>query len=79
MDIEVRLFATFRDYLPEGEKGFAVPVAFEGEKTAGSVLADLGIPSDLPRIIVVEGSQVGEDYRVSDGDVISVFPPLGGG
>ncbi len=79
MEIELRLFGAFRDYLPEGRAGFAVKLSFQGEKTAAEIMADLGFPSDAPRIILVKGSHVDESYLARDGDVISVFPPLGGG
>ena len=79
MEIELRLFGAFRDYLPEGRTGFFTKLKFPGEKTAAEIMAELGLPPDAPRIIVVKGSHVDESYPARDGDVISVFPPLGGG
>ncbi len=79
MNIEIRLFAMLRDYLPEGTEGFAFIKRLDGEKTAGELIKELGLPRDMPVIIVAKGVQVDEGYVMKDGDVISFFPPLGGG
>ena len=79
MEIEVRLFAMLRDYLPEGTEGFAFTKCLEEEMTAGQLMEELGLPRDVPAIIMAKSVQVNEGYVVKDGDVISFFPPLGGG
>ena len=38
MKAEIRLFANFRDFLPEGSKGFSYIMSFEGEKTVRDVM-----------------------------------------
>jgi molybdopterin converting factor small subunit len=39
----------------------------------------LGVPDDLPRIVLVNGQHATENSVLTDGDIISVFPPLIGG
>jgi molybdopterin converting factor small subunit len=79
MEIEVRLFATFREYLPEGSGAFSFRRDFENVETVGDLLAELGLPEDIPKIIIVKANQVAGDYALSDGDVVSFFPPIAGG
>jgi molybdopterin converting factor small subunit len=48
--------------------------------TAAQLVRSLGIPDDLPRMILVNGlDAVLEGTLLRDGDVVSVFPPLAGG
>ncbi len=79
MEIEVRLFATMQVYLPKRKGGhsFKMDVA-EGGKVA-NVLAELGVPQDVSTIAVVNGRYADQDSILAPGDVLSVFPPLGGG
>lgn len=79
MEIEVRLFAMLRNCLPQGAQGFGFKKHLDGEMTAGQLIKELALPHDMPIIIVVKSIQVDESYIVKDGDVISLFPPLGGG
>jgi molybdopterin converting factor small subunit len=77
--VTVRLFATFRDFLPPhtGRSGLGVDV---GEcETIGGLLEALCLPPELPRIVLVNGRYASEASHLADGDVVSVFPPLIGG
>jgi molybdopterin converting factor small subunit len=47
--------------------------------TVQALMQVLGVPNDLPRIVLVNGQHAGEDRLLTDGDVVSVFPPLIGG
>jgi molybdopterin converting factor small subunit len=47
--------------------------------TIEALLDALCVPNDLPRIVLVNGRYAAEDSRLTDGDVVSVFPPLIGG
>ncbi len=79
MEIEIRLFATFRDFLPPGTTGFSVFRDVPEGTTVGDVMGDLRLPEDIPKIIIVKAVQVREDYILAPGDVVSIFPPIGGG
>jgi molybdopterin converting factor small subunit len=48
-------------------------------ETIQVLLQALSVPDDLPRIILVNGLYASEDSLLTDGDVVSVFPPLIGG
>jgi molybdopterin converting factor small subunit len=79
MKIEVKLFANFRDYLPEGSDRFSCMFTLNPSGRVSDVLEKLGIPTDHPKIILINGVHGKEDHSLKEGDVLSVFPPVAGG
>jgi len=79
MEIEVKLFATLRDYLPKGSGQFSCMVEIDSADTVRNVLGKLKIPQDIPKIILVNGVHSNLDRVLKYGDVVSVFPPVAGG
>jgi len=77
MKIEVRLFATLRQYAPGGRDPGAYELA-EGSRVA-QVLEGLSIPKDAAKVILVNGRQSDEGHPLQDGDRIVIFPPVAGG
>lgn len=72
--IEVRVFATLR----EGrEKITQLPP--EGIATADDVLRRLSIPPGEVAILLINGFHSKPIDPVKDGDVLALFPPVGGG
>lgn len=72
--IEVRLFATLRD--GRGKLRMLEP---ESVSTAGDILALLGIHPREIAILLINGFHAKTDDTVKDGDVLALFPPVGGG
>lgn len=74
MNIEVRLFATFREgrekkyflHVKEGTRIIDIINRFEIDKEEASIVLLNGIDGSLDRIL-------------SEGDVLALFPPVGGG
>ena len=79
MEIEVKLFATLRDYLPEGSSRFSCKMEIDRHTRIQDILSMLKIPDDLPKIILVNGIHGKKDQALKEGDVLSVFPPVAGG
>lgn len=79
MEIEVKLFATLRDYLPKGSGQFSCKVEIDSADTVRDVLEKLKIPEKMPKIILVNGVHSNLDRILKFGDVLSVFPPVAGG
>lgn len=79
MTVEVHLFATLGAYLPEGSEGDSVVVAMPDGATVADVVRSLRIPPDQPSITVVNGHDAEPEHVLTDGDVLSMFPPLAGG
>lgn len=72
--IEVRLFATFRER--RDKVSFLDPNNF---KNAGEILDHLKIPREEVAILLINGLSSPADAPVKDGDVLALFPPVGGG
>ena len=74
MSIEVRLFATLREgrdkknyfYYTEGLNG-------------NMIIEKLNVLKDEVAIFLVNGRDFALDRELKDNDVISIFPPVGGG
>ena len=79
MEIEVKLFATLRDYLPKGSGQFSCKIEIDSADTVRDVLEKLKIPEAMPKIILVNGVHSNLDRVLKLGDVLSVFPPVAGG
>lgn len=74
MRVEARLFATLR----EG-RGKVIGVELPDGATAADLALKLGIaPKDIA-ILLVGGRDAQPDKPLADGDVVSIFPPVGGG
>ncbi|QER41921.1 MoaD/ThiS family protein [Thermodesulfobacterium sp. TA1] len=72
--IKVKLFATLR----EGRKNEIDFEFFEGIN-GRYILNALNIPEKQVSIFLVNGRDKSLDEPLSDGDVIAIFPPVGGG
>lgn len=72
--IEVRLFATFR----EGRKKIYQLEACDFN-IASDVLDFFGIPYEEVAIYLINGRHSRLTDPVKDGDILAIFPPVGGG
>jgi len=79
MEIEVKLFATLRDYLPKGSSRFSCKMKVDGSTRVQDILSRLKIPEEMPKIILVNGVHGKKDQLLKEGDVLSIFPPVAGG
>lgn len=74
MKITVKLFATFRD----GRDKIQI-FELEQGKTPKDVIAILGIEEPEIAILLVNGHDGHFDKPLLEGDLIALFPPVGGG
>jgi molybdopterin converting factor small subunit len=79
MEIEVKLFATLRDYLPKGSGRFSCRMEIDGRTCVQDILSKLRIPDDIPKIILINGIHGKKGQVLKEGDVLSIFPPVAGG
>lgn len=79
MKIEVALFATLSKYLPPGAQNRRAVIEVKDGATVREVMDQLGVPADLPNILLVNGRQAPDQTVLGDGETLSVFPPLAGG
>ena len=84
MNIEVRTFINFKSYMPPDAKDGKAVLSIKDGATFADLLHKLGIPIEEPRIVVLNGVSQGTDPEVntrvlSEGDIVAIFPPIGGG
>jgi molybdopterin synthase sulfur carrier subunit len=74
MRITVKLFATLR------AGRFALEaIDLDGPRTVTEIIDRIGIPQKEVTLMFVNGRHVSRDFPLSDGDVLALFPPVGGG
>jgi molybdopterin converting factor small subunit len=79
MEVQLKLFATLRKYLPPDATNKTVSLALEDGQTVAEALGKLGVPLPEAHLILVNGQSQSADHPLSSGDVVSVFPPVAGG
>ena len=72
--IEVRLFATLR----EG-RGKVQMLSAADFPTAGDIIRHLQIPQEEVAILLINGFHQKPETEVKAGDIVAIFPPVGGG
>lgn len=72
--IEVRVFATLRQ---GRDKVTMLPA--ENFSTAGEIIRHLGIPAEEVSILLINGFHKKPEDAVKAGDIVALFPPVGGG
>ena len=79
MIITVRLFATYRSYIPKGHEGNTIEVNITSDTSVAELIAEFGIPLDNSSVILVNGRTRHLDDILKEGDVVSAFPAMAGG
>ncbi|RPI50763.1 MAG: MoaD/ThiS family protein [Chloroflexi bacterium] len=80
LGITVRLLASYRQYLPpdhDDRAGYVLRVA--PGTPAGRLLEGLPIPDGDRYTFFINGRHADHDQVLQEGDVLSVFPAVGGG
>jgi len=75
MSIIIKPIGQLKAYI-NGEKEASIDCA---GLTVNEALAELGIPSLLVALVMVNDRQEGKDYRLQDGDRVLIMSVLGGG
>lgn len=72
--IEVRVFATLR----QGREKVTM-LEPQGIACAGDILEKLNISREEVSILLINGFHQKPEASVKDGDILALFPPVGGG
>ena len=72
--VEVRLFAGLR----EG-RGKVQVLDVADIAVAGDIIRRLEIPAEEVAILLINGFHQKPETPVKDGDIVAIFPPVGGG
>ena len=79
MKVKLRLFATYREFLPEGVDGNTIEVEVKDVVSVGDLVAQYGVPTGRESVILLNGTSTSIDELLIEGDVVSAFPALAGG
>ena len=79
MKVSLKLFATFRRYLPPGTEGSVCHVRVPRGTNVGDLLSQFGVPDKESRVILVNGRHAKPDHVLDDDDIIAAFPAMAGG
>ena len=74
MEVEVGWFATFREGREKKKK-----IKISENTTILDIIKILNIDENEVAIMLLNGRDGNSDRMLNDGDVISLFPPVGGG
>ncbi len=80
MQINLKLFATLRKKLPPGSSMGKATLDLADNATINDLIQHLDIPLELAQMVLVNGEQTREfEQALTDGDQVSIFPPVAGG
>lgn len=79
MKVELKLYASLAQYLPEGaSERMALVDAGEGT-TVRELLSQMKVPPNAIKIMFLNGVHAKGKEVLKDGDRLGVFPPVAGG
>jgi molybdopterin converting factor small subunit len=79
INVTLKLFATFRRYLPPGSEGGAHNLRIPARTRVGAVLDRFGVPVGDGVVILINGRTGTPDRVLEEGDVVAAFPAMAGG
>ena len=84
MQIELKLFMRFKEFLPEGGENGIAQYEIKDGSTFKDLLNDIGMPIEEDKIIVINGisHKQGEEANallLKENDTVAIFPPIAGG
>jgi uncharacterized protein with PIN domain len=72
--VTIRLYEELNDFLPPQKRKKAFSHVFKESGSVKDLIESLGVPHTEIDLILINGRSVDFDYRVKDGDRISVYP-----
>lgn len=79
MTVGVRLFAGLNKYIPGLNFGETLRLELPAEAVIETLIRNLGLPEEIKLYFLVNGQVKTCDSPLMDGDLIDIFPPVGGG
>lgn len=78
MRVKVKLFGPLLDRMPPENRGMPIEMELPENATVNDVAEKLGL-GNIGAVILINDQEGHRGKRLSDGDVVSFFPPLAGG
>lgn len=83
MKITVKLFAGFRQYLPDGMGTEGITMEIDSAATVNQILKQFHVPIAEAHLVMINGSFVSPENRNSavftENDILAVWPAVAGG
>ena len=79
MNVTVKLFASVRRYLPKNANGNSCVIKLNTGATVATLVDYMSIPPDIPKMMLVNGLHCDSSHKLTEGDVVSIIPPIAGG
>ncbi|MBT2968966.1 MAG: molybdopterin synthase sulfur carrier subunit [gamma proteobacterium symbiont of Ctena orbiculata] len=83
MQVKFKLYASLMAYLPPGASDHTVSVSLSEGATIFDLMDSYQVPREQAHLVVCNGLFVPpsqrESYRLQDGDVVALWPPVAGG
>jgi len=84
MQVNIEFYASLMKYLPPGKSRYRRKVKVDDDITLSRLIQQFHISEDEAHLVLVNGHFVncGEDRdqrRLSEGDTVSIWPPVAGG
>lgn len=81
ISVSVKIHHGFKKLLPAGMKtGDPFDLSVEDNTAVGDLIRDkIKLPSDMPKMILINGLHRKEQQTLKDGDKVSLFMPMAGG
>lgn len=83
MQIELKLYASLGQYLPDGAVRNVALVEVADEVSPEKVLSDHGVPLEQCHLVLINGVYLAPSERagqsLKEGDALAVWPPVAGG
>ncbi|HWP19476.1 MAG TPA: MoaD/ThiS family protein [Burkholderiaceae bacterium] len=84
MKITFKLYATLTDHLPvEARRDNRLLLDVREGATIHDVTEPFGLPQKLVHLVLVNGHYIAPEdrgtYRLKEGDVLAIWPPIAGG
>lgn len=81
ISVTIKIHHGFKKLLPAGMKtGDPFDVSVEDNTAVGDLLRDkIKLPSDMPKMILINGLHSKEKQTLKNGDKVSLFMPMAGG
>jgi len=77
--INVKVFATLRRFFPGYDTEKGIDVTLEEGATIEHLIQTLQLPPNEARVILINGLSKKMTDRITEGDQINIFAPMGGG
>jgi molybdopterin synthase sulfur carrier subunit len=79
INVKVRAYAGLGRYLSGLTAGVSMEITVPHGATIGALLDQVGIPRAETKLCFVGSLHREQDYVLSEGDEVALFPPVGGG